>query len=292
MRTPPIVATNQAIAGDTAHTGPARGEAPPPAGAGCPLCLGYGVIVTDVLILLGVGIVAGVVSTVVSLASIVSYPALLALGIPPLSANVTNTVALLFTAVGAAAGSQRELAGQSGRVVRIGALTGLGGATGAALLLLTPAGSFEYVAPILVAGASLVLLAQRRLIAAAAGMGGEHSTPLRFAVFAVAIYSGYFGAAGGILMLAVLGAMLELPLIRVNAVKNVVAGLSNGVAALGFAAFGPVRWAAVLPLAAGFLAGGWLGPALVRRLPGEALRVVVVVCGLAVAVKLGYDAYR
>ncbi|WP_329248931.1 sulfite exporter TauE/SafE family protein [Actinoallomurus sp. NBC_01490] len=250
------------------------------------------VIVTDVLILLGVGIVAGVVSTVVSLASIVSYPALLALGIPPLSANVTNTVALLFTAVGAAAGSQRELAGQSGRVVRIGALTALGGATGAALLLLTPAGAFEYVAPVLVAAACLVLLAQRRITAVATAVGGEHSAPLRFAVFAVSIYTGYFGAAGGILMLAVLGAMLELPLIRVNAVKNVVAGLSNGVAALGFAAFGPVRWVAVLPLAAGFLAGGWLGPSLVRRLPGEALRVVVVVCGLAVAVKLGYDAYR
>ncbi|MFB9832533.1 TSUP family transporter, partial [Actinoallomurus acaciae] len=162
----------------------------------------------------------------------------------------------------------------------------------AALLLLTPAAAFEYVAPVLVAAASLVLLAQRRITAAAVGMGGEHSMPLRFAVFAVAIYGGYFGAAGGILMLAVLGAMLELPLIRVNAVKNVVAGLSNGVAALGFAVFGPVRWAAVLPLAAGFLAGGWLGPSLVRRLPGEALRVVVVVCGLAVAVKLGYDAYH
>jgi uncharacterized membrane protein YfcA len=93
-------------------------------------------------------------------------------------------------------------------------------------------------------------------------------------------------------MLAVLGAMLELPLIRVNAVKNVVSGLSNGVAALGFAVFGPVRWVAVLPLAAGFLTGGWIGPSLVRRLPGPALRVIVVVCGLAVAVKLGVDAYR
>jgi uncharacterized protein len=250
------------------------------------------VIVTDVLILLGVGVVAGIVSTVVSLASIVSYPALLALGIPPLSANVTNTVALLFTAVGATAGSQRELTGQSRRVLRIGALTALGGATGAALLLLTPSGAFAYVAPVLIAAASLVLLVQRRLTAAAASVGGEHSVALRFAVFAVAIYTGYFGAAGGILMLALLGAMLELPLIRVNAVKNVVSGLSNGVAAVGFAVFGPVRWAAVLPLAAGFLTGGWIGPSLVRRLPGDALRIVVVVCGLAVAAKLGYDAYR
>lgn len=248
-------------------------------------------IVTDVLILLGVGILAGIVSTVVSLASIVSYPALLALGIPPLSANVTNTVALLFTAVGAAAGSQTELAGQRQRVLRLGLLTALGGATGAALLLLTPDGAFERVAPVLVGLASLVLLVQPRLTAAAARVGGEHSGPLRFSVFAVAIYTGYFGAAGGILMLALLGAMLELPLIRVNAVKNVVSGLSNGVAALGFALFGPVRWVAVVPLAAGFLTGGWIGPSLVRRLPGQALRLVVVVCGVAVAIKLGVDAY-
>jgi uncharacterized membrane protein YfcA len=249
------------------------------------------VIVTDVLILIGVGILAGIVSTVVSLASIVSYPALLALGIPPLSANVTNTMALMFTAVGAAAGSQRELAGQRGRVLRLGLLTALGGATGAALLLVTPPGTFELVAPVLIAVASLVLLVQSRIAGAVARVGGEHSGPLRLSVFAVAIYTGYFGAAGGILMLAILGAMIELPLVRINAVKNVVSGLSNGVAALGFAFFGPVRWGAVLPLAAGFLTGGWVGPSLVRRLPGEALRVVVVVCGVAVAIKLGIDAY-
>jgi uncharacterized protein len=254
------------------------------------VCLSVGVI-TNVLILVGVGILAGLVSTMVSLASLVSYPALLALGIPPLSANVTNTVALMFTAVGAAAGSQRELVGQRDRVIRLGILTALGGATGAALLLLTPGGAFERVAPFLILAASLVLLIQPRLTAAL-GHGGEQSTPLRIGVFAVAIYTGYFGAAGGILTLAILAAMLELPLVRVNAVKNVVAGLSNGVAALGFAFFGPVRWAAVLPLAVGFLTGGWIGPSLVRRLPAQALRVAIVICGIAVAVKLGVDAYR
>jgi uncharacterized protein len=255
------------------------------------VCLSVGVIVTNVLILIGVGILAGLVSTMVSLASLVSYPALLALGIPPLSANVTNTVALMFTAVGAAAGSQRELAGQRGWLIRLGTLTALGGATGAALLLLTPGSTFQLVAPVLILVASLVLLVQPRLTTAL-GHGGEQSVPLRIGVFAVAIYTGYFGAAGGILTLAILAAMLELPLIRVNAVKNVVAGLSNGVAAVGFAVFGPVRWAAVLPLAAGFLTGGWIGPSLVRRVPGEALRVVIVLCGIAVAIKLGADAYR
>ncbi|MEV5705848.1 sulfite exporter TauE/SafE family protein [Actinoallomurus sp. NPDC052274] len=242
-------------------------------------------------ILFGVGVLAGVVSTVVSLASIVSYPALLALGLPALSANVTNTVALVFTAVGATAGSQRELTGQRALVLRLGLLTALGGATGAVLLMVTPSGTFELIAPWLIAGASLILLLQPKAGRLAERSTGAHGRLLRLALFTVAVYTGYFGAAGGILTLAVLSAMIDLPLVRVNAVKNVIAGLANGVAAVGFALFGPVRWDAVLPLAAGFLVGGWVGPALVRRLPGEALRVIVAVCGVAVAVKLGIDSY-
>jgi uncharacterized membrane protein YfcA len=240
-----------------------------------------------IAILLGAGLLAGVFGTVVSLASIVSYPALLALGIPPLSANMTNTVALSFSAAGAAAGSQRELSGQGGRVLRLGTLTALGGGTGAVLLLLTPPGAFSLVAPVLVGGASLALFIRPRV----RQTNAEDSLPLRIGVFGVAIYSGYFGAAGGILMLAVLAAMIELPLARLNAVKNVVAGLSNGVAALGFAVFGSVRWAAVPPLAVGFLAGGLIGPSLVRLLPGQVLRAIIAVCGLGVAVKLGIDSY-
>jgi uncharacterized membrane protein YfcA len=250
------------------------------------VCFAFGVLWG--LILLGVGVLSGVVSTVVSLASLISYPALLAVGLPPLSANVTNTVALVFTSIGSTAGSQRELTGLGMRVARLGVLTALGGATGAALLLLTPDRTFQRVAPVLVAVASLVLLLQpkiRRLTAR------RRSLPLQAAVYAVAIYTGYFGAAGGVLMLAVLAALLELPLIRVNAVKNTVSGMANGVAALGFTAFGPVRWSAVVPLAAGFLAGGWIGPALVRRIPAGALRGVVALCGLGVAVKLGIDSY-
>ena len=248
-------------------------------------------VTTHLPILFGVGALAGVVSTVVSLASIVSYPALLALGLPPLSANVTNTVSLVFTAVGATAGSRKELAGQRARVLRLGILTALGGATGAGLLLLTPSRTFEMVAPWLIAGASLVLLVQPRLSRVAERSSREQSRLLKVALFAVSIYTGYFGAAGGILSLAVLAAVIDLPLIRVNAVKNVLGGLANGVAAAGFALFGPVRWSAVVPLAIGFLVGGWIGPALVRRLPGQALRLVIVVCGLAVAVKLGIDGF-
>jgi uncharacterized membrane protein YfcA len=111
------------------------------------------------------------------------------------------------------------------------------------------------------------------------------------AVFGVAVYVGYFGAAGGILMLAVLATALDESLPRTNAVKNAISGLANGAAAIGFALFGPVRWAYVLPLAAGFLIGGWAGPAVVRRLPAGVLRVGVAVAGMAVALKLGAAAY-
>jgi uncharacterized membrane protein YfcA len=274
--------------------------------------------------LVGIGITAGVVSTVASIASVVSYPALLAFGLPPLSANMTNTVALLFTGAGAAAGSRPELTGQGARVRRLGLVTALGGGAGAALLLGTPASAFERAAPVLIALASLVLLAQpgqggqaradegggpqaaaRSGPQAASGPGPRAAddrgprrpcrerSPLLLAVLAcVAVYVGYFGAAGGILLLAVLTTMLPEPLARTNAIKNAISGLANAVAAVAFAVFGQVDWAVVAPLAGGFLIGGWTGPALVRRLPGRALRIIVGLCGLGVAVKLGVSAYR
>jgi len=244
----------------------------------------------DVLELAGIGLVAGVVSTVVSLATIVSYPALLAFGLPPLAANVTNTVALLFTGVGAAAGSRPELAGQGRLLGRLGLAAGLGGAAGAGLLLVTPPRTFEMVAPWLIAGASLLLLLRPQR-PGQVGLGGESGLALRAGVFCVAVYTGYFGAAGGLIMFAVLAAALDRPAAGVNAVKNVVSALANAVAALWFALLGPVDWAAVGPLAVGFLVGGWLGPAVARRLPGQTLRLAAALCGLAVAVKLGVDAY-
>jgi len=257
--------------------------------------------------LLGIGVLAGVVSTVASLASLVSYPALLALGLPPVSANVTNTVALMFTAVGAAAGSRPELAGQGPRVRTLGLITAAGGGAGAALLLLTPHRGFEYVAPLLIAAGSVLIL--RRPVpglqaaappdqvpaegsfAVTASAGERPPWPRLASVFAVAVYVGYFGAAGGLLMLAVLTRIYAQPLARNNALKNVISGLANGVAGVGFAIFGPVRWTAVAPLAVGFLIGGWLGPAIVRRLPAGRLRVLIGLCGLAVAAQLAVRAY-
>jgi uncharacterized protein len=255
----------------------------------------------DAAVLLGVGVLAGIVSTVASLASVVSYPALLALGLPPVTANVTNTVALMFTAVGAAGGSRPELAGQGYRVRTLGVLTAAGGGAGAALLLLTPARGFEYAAPLLIAAGSLILLRRQAPPALPGhdselshddGDDGERTGWLaRAAVFGVAVYIGYFGAAGGILMLAVLFRMYAQSLARTSALKNVISGLANAVAGIGFAIFGPVRWAAALPLAAGFLVGGWIGPSLVRRLPARGLRIFIGISGLAVAIRLGVSTY-
>ena len=244
--------------------------------------------------LLAAGTAGGIFSTVVAIASLVTYPVLLALGVPPLAANMTNTVALVFTGAGSVAASRPELAGQGRRVLRLGIFTALGGAAGAAVLLLTPASTFTVVVPVLIGGASLVLLVQPRisLLTPPAVMDTRRRLALGAALFAVAMYIGYFGAAAGVLLLVVLTAAISEPLVRVNAIKNAVNGMANGAAAACFAVFGDVRWNLVLPLAAGFLIGGWVGPKIARRVPAGMLRVLVSLCGLGLAVKLGISAYH
>lgn len=245
----------------------------------------------QVVALVVVGVVAGIVSTVVSLASVISYPALLALGLPPVAANVSNTVSLVFTGIGSTAGSRPELRGLAGTALRLGAVTACGGATGAALLLMLPERTFALVVPLLVASASLLLLVQPRW-AARVGAGPRRVTPwLLLALFAAAVYVGYFGAAGGVVLLVVLGAMLDLPLVRVNAVKNVVSAMANAVAATAFVLLGPVVWSVVVPLSAGFLVGGWVGPSIARRLAAATLRLMICGCGLAVAAVLAWRTY-
>ena len=244
--------------------------------------------------LLAAGTVGGILSTVVAIASLVTYPVLLALGVPPLSANMTNTVSLVLTGAGAMAGSRPELAGQGRRLLRLGVITALGGAAGAVVLLLTPASAFILVVPVLIGGASLVLLVQPRIsmLTPPAVLDPRRRLALGATLFAVAMYIGYFGAAAGVLLLVALSAMISEPLVRVNAIKNAVSGMANAMAAVCFALFGDVRWKLVLPLAAGFLIGGWIGPRIARRVPAEALRVVVSLCGLGLAVRLGISAYR
>lgn len=233
------------------------------------------------------GLAAGIVGTVAGLASLVSYPALLATGMAPLAANVTNTVALVLSTAGATAGSRRELTGQGTRVRRYLAAAVLGGATGAVLLLVTPPGAFALVVPWLVGGSSVLLLLQPRITSRVAQPVRETGPFMLLAIFAISVYGGYFGAAAGVMMLAVVMTGLAESLLRANAVKNVVLGAANAVAAIGFAVLGPVDWLLALPLAAGFLAGGWLGPRIARRVPATPLRVAIAVCGLALAVRLG-----
>lgn len=248
--------------------------------------------ISEALVLFAAGTLGGIFSTAVSIASLVTYPVLLALGVPPLSANMTNTVSLVLTGAGSVVSSRPELAGQGRRVLRLGVVTALGGAAGAAVLLLTPASTFTVVVPVLIGGASLLLLVQPRIKRLAPAADSGNRLVQVIALFAVAMYVGYFGAAAGILLLVVLGMMLDESLVKVNAVKNAVSGMANAMAAVCFALFGDVRWVFVVPLAAGFLVGGWIGPKIVRKVPPEPFRIIVSLCGIGLAVKLGASAYR
>jgi uncharacterized membrane protein YfcA len=246
----------------------------------------------EAVALLAAGIGGGMAGTMASVASVVSYPALLALGLPPLAANVTNTMSLIFCVPGAALGARPELSGQRSRVLRFGAVTAAGGALGAAILLLAPPGAFALAVPVLICFAAAVVLLQPKLRALSPRPGTEQSRRRLAAVFCVAAYLGYFGAAGGVLLLAALAATICESLARINALKNVISGAANLVAASVFALYAPVEWAFVPPLAAGFLIGGYAGQRMVRHLPVAVLRAVVALAGLALAVKLGISAYR
>jgi uncharacterized membrane protein YfcA len=177
-------------------------------------------------------------------------------------------------------------------VLRLGAVTALGGAAGAAVLLVTPASTFTVVVPVLIGAASVVLLVQPRIRKLVPAPDEGHRLVNGIALFAVAMYVGYFGAAAGVMLLVVLSIMIEESLVKVNAVKNAVSGMANATAAVCFALFGDVRWAFVAPLAAGFLIGGWIGPKIARRVPAGAFRVIISLCGMGLAIKLGISAYH
>jgi uncharacterized membrane protein YfcA len=246
------------------------------------------------LVLAGIG--AGLTGSIAGLASLISYPALLAVGIPPVTANVTNTVALVLNSVGSVSASRPELTGQARRLVPLAGAAVLGGMAGAALLLLTPSGAFERVVPFLIAAASATILVQRpprELAAEGAAHHPDHRDPrwLPLGTFAIGIYGGYFGAAAGVVLLAMflLGTGETLP--RGNAMKNLVLGVANAVAAVGFIVFSSLAWSAALPLAIGLFTGGRLGPRVVRRAPQTALRRVIAIAGLGLAVHLGIQAF-
>lgn len=244
------------------------------------------------LVLAGIG--GGLAGSIAGLASVATYPALLAVGLPPVAANVTNTVALVFNGVGSVWGSRPELKGQGAFLLRTVPVAVLGGVLGAVLLLNTPAEGFEKLVPILIGLSAIAILLPPPVL-----VPGEQPPKSRAmkvleaaAILSIAVYGGYFGAAAGVLLLALMLRVGGATLPHANAAKNVLLGASNSVAALIFVFVAPVHWAAAIPLGAGCLIGSRLGPIVVRHAPATPIRLVIGAGGMVLAVKLGLDAYR
>lgn len=234
---------------------------------------------------LSAGIAAGVINTVVGSGSLLTFPVLMAVGYSPLVANMSNTVGLAPGNFSGAYGYRRELAGQRSRIVNLGVTTLFGSIVGAVLLLVLPPGAFTAVVPWLVLLAGVLVLAQpwlRRKLDHRSTSGASNQVPLYVGVFGCAIYGGYFGAAQGIIMLALMGLFLRDDIQRLNAVKNVCTGVANGVAAVIFMAIGHVAWLPALLLAIGSTIGGQLGARAGRLLPPNALRAAIVVVSFTV----------
>ena len=237
--------------------------------------------------LLAAGAVAGAVNAVAGGGSLVSFPALLAVGYSPVTANVTNQVGLVPGYLGGSVGYRAELVGQSARARTLGLAAGLGAAAGTAILLVAPANSFRALVPYLVLAACALLAFQPALIRAAGHHRTEHpGVPLHAGTFAAGVYGGYFGGALGIVLLALLGALLTDGLHRLNALKGLLSLIVGIVGAVGFAAFGPVAWGAAALVAGGSLLGGRAGAGLARRLAPDVLRGAIVVYGVTAAVIL------
>jgi uncharacterized protein len=236
------------------------------------------------------GIVAGTINTVVGSGTLFTFPVLLAFGYSPVVANVSNTVGLVPGSAAGAVGYRRELSGQGQRILPLAAASALGGVVGAVLLLSLPASAFKAIVPAFIAIALVLIIAQPRLSTALEHRRRpQHSRagPLAtFAVFASGVYGGYFGAAQGILLLAILGLALDEDLQRINALKVVLAGLVNLVAGIIFVFVAHVAWLPVLLIAVGSILGGILGAKTGRRLPPQALRALIVVVGIVAIVRL------
>jgi uncharacterized membrane protein YfcA len=240
------------------------------------------------LLLVAAGLVAGTVSAMAGGASLLTFPVLLAVGLPPLDANVTNTTGLVPTSIGAALASRLELEGQRSRLAFLAVPTVLGAVAGAAVLLTTPPGVFEDLVPFLIAGSSVLLLVQPWIVARAGHRLLRSDRRGSWAsAFVTGLYAGYFGAAAAVLFMALVGLFSTHSIHQLNAIRNVLIGVSNAVAAVIFAFVAPVHWEAAGALAVGALAGGMAGARLARRVPGRPLRLGIALVGLAVAVWIG-----
>ena len=251
----------------------------------------YGAAVTGAdAVLIGLaGFVAGAINALAGGGSLISFPALVASGLPTLDANVTNTTALWPGYLGGALAYRSEVADQRDRVRRLGVTAALGGVAGSVALLAAPDAVFDAVVPFLVLLGSVLLLAQPRVSAyvqARAATARRDAVQLHTAVFAAAVYGAYFGGGLGVIVLAVLGIFLVDGLQRLNGLKTSMSLIINTVALVAFGLFGPVHWLSVAIVAPASLAGGYAGGRFARRLSSDALRTVVVVFGVVVAVWL------
>ncbi|WP_082554483.1 sulfite exporter TauE/SafE family protein [Aeromicrobium sp. Root495] len=239
--------------------------------------------------LFAAGTVAGLCGAIAGLASIASYPALLSVGLSPVAANVTNTVAMLSTSVGSIAGARPELRGRWRTIVPLALQAGVGGAGGVMVLLLTPDAVFGAVVPLLVAaGATMVLAgpAIRRRAASCDPAAGRHRPRHSPAVVLAGLYGGYFAAGAGVLMMGVLS-IREVASVQVTAaIRNVCSGAANLVAAAVLMVAAPVDLRAGIPLSTGALLGSWVGPRVMRRLPEAPLRLAISVAGFGLAAYL------
>jgi len=249
------------------------------------------VTVFEIVAILLAGAAAGTINTVVGSGTLITFPTLLAFGVPPVTANVSNTVGLVPGSLSGAVGYRAELAGQRTRLLRLGSASLIGGTAGAVLLLVLPSAAFDAVVPVLIGlGVLLVVIGpatSRRVAARAESRGGlpEHGAWWVWPAVALAgVYGGYFGAAQGVLLVAILGIGVADSLQRHNATKNVLALLVNGIAAVVFIAVADVDWAVAGLIAAGSIVGGQLGATVGRRLPPLVLRGVIVVVGVTALV--------
>ncbi|MFF4383407.1 sulfite exporter TauE/SafE family protein [Kitasatospora sp. NPDC001547] len=237
------------------------------------------------------GVGAGMINVIVGSGTLITFPVLLAVGIPPVTANVSNAFGLVPGSLSGVIGYRRELADQGRRVLRMGTASLLGGLLGALLLVRLPSGAFDAIVPALILLALVLVVVQPRVAKAVAARRRPDGDPdggpvLLVGVFLTGIYGGYFGAAQGVLLMALMGMLLQEELQRINAVKNALAMIVNAVAALFFLFTSTVNWAAAGLIAAGSLVGGLLGAKVGRRLPPTALRAVIVVVGLVAVTKL------
>ncbi|HET9124990.1 MAG TPA: sulfite exporter TauE/SafE family protein [Solirubrobacteraceae bacterium] len=246
--------------------------------------------VLEAVAIFAAGIVAGTINTVVGSGTLFTFPVLLAFGYAPVTANVSNTIGLVPGSASGAIGYRRELAGQERRLALLAGFSVSGGIIGAILLLTLPASAFKAIVPVFILIALVLIILQPRInrfLGARGSSRGEHAGPLALlGVFAGGIYGGYFGAAQGIMVLAILALSIDDTLQRLNALKVVMTGTVNLVSGIVFLFAAHVAWGPAGLIAGGSVLGGVIGARIGRRLSPNVLRVVVVIVGIVAIVRL------